>query len=198
MTAMGKFKIISISGPSNAGKDTIVNELYLRLQGEHPGKVYKSHYYTTRKVMRPGEVRDEYFLTSEEFDEKKQRGDFAFFGENDNYQVGTAKNECFKNEIVLVNIAAQFVEKLKELAKQNGGECFSIFVWADEEERVFRGQLRESWLFSEIPRYRIDHDIVKETAETAKGIDLIIENKEGKLEETTGEIATKVEYFINS
>lgn len=195
---MGKFKIITVSGPSGAGKDVAINELYTRLELQCPGKVSKSRYFTTRTQMRPGEKRDGYFLSPQEFEARKQIGEIVFSGEADNYRVGISPDEFFKNEVVIVNIAPQFVEEAKKIILQHDGECFSIFIWADKEERVQREQLREAWLFSEIPRHHIEHDIVKETPETVRGMDLVIENKEGRLKETVDGIMAKVESFLGS
>jgi guanylate kinase len=193
---MAKVKVITISGPSNAGKDSVVQEIKQKLELEHFGKVYIGRYFTTRTDIRPGEKKDEYFLSEEEFEKKKQNGEFVFFGNVDNYRVGSSLSEYDGKEIVIMNIAPQFVEKLKEIIQQRGGECLSFFISADKEERVLRGQLREGWLFPEIPRHRVENDIVKEGMENSKGIDFVVENREDRLNGAMAEIMPKVEVFL--
>ena len=69
-------KLIIISGPSGAGKGTVVKEL-LKIYEENHDKVYLSISATTRDI-REGEVDgvSYYFIKEEEFLKKIEEGDF--------------------------------------------------------------------------------------------------------------------------
>ena len=77
-----KGRLIIISGPSGAGKGTVLAELFLRM----PNIKY-SVSATTRKA-RPGEVHgvQYYFISKEEFEERIARGEMLEYAEYcDNY-----------------------------------------------------------------------------------------------------------------
>ena len=86
------FRVVVISGPSGAGKTTLVERVILN----SPVKLVKSISATTRPA-RIGEVDGEayYFLSSEEFADRKSSGDFLetaeVFGVGHWY--GTLKSE---------------------------------------------------------------------------------------------------------
>ncbi|WP_442508059.1 guanylate kinase [Novipirellula sp. SH528] len=73
MNLEGRGRLIIISGPSGAGKSTVVR----RLQTECPLPLQTSISATTRKP-RPGEQDgvDYFFLDHEEFEQRRQAGDF--------------------------------------------------------------------------------------------------------------------------
>ncbi|WP_372719876.1 guanylate kinase [Novipirellula sp.] len=73
MNLEGRGRLIIISGPSGAGKSTVVR----RLREECPLPLQSSISATTRKP-RPGEQDgvDYFFLDHEEFEQRRQAGDF--------------------------------------------------------------------------------------------------------------------------
>ncbi|GAA4459236.1 guanylate kinase [Novipirellula rosea] len=73
MNLEGRGRLIIISGPSGAGKSTVVR----RLREECPLPLLSSISATTRKP-RPGEQDgvDYFFLDHEEFEQRRQAGDF--------------------------------------------------------------------------------------------------------------------------
>lgn len=79
-------KLVVISGPSGAGKGTVVKEL-LNIYKENNDKVHLSISATTR-LKREGEVEgvNYYFITESEFKEKIQTNDFLEYN-----QYGTGK-----------------------------------------------------------------------------------------------------------
>lgn len=195
-------KNIIVSGATASGKDTILDAIETRLKEElgpeGDKRVARGRYCTTRKAMRPGEVRDRYFLSDEEFNEKVRNGEMVFHDRTVDYQVGYLADEFEKAEIVLVNIALQFVKPLKERLKQRGGEGLSIFVTAPRPVRVERIRRREGWLIYEPAEHKVENDFTPERPEGyEQDIDLVIENKEGSLEGTLGDIYPRVKEFIN-
>ncbi len=86
------FQIVVLSGPSGSGKTTIVH----RLLAESPVPLEMSISATTRP-KRPGEVDgvDYYFLSPEEFEAKRQAGDFLEYAEvhKSGFWYGTLKSE---------------------------------------------------------------------------------------------------------
>ena len=83
--------LVVISGPSGAGKDTVVAK-YLRKRNKNKAWLSVS---CTSRAMRPGdkEGKSYYFLSREKFEEKISNGDFLEYAlYNDNYY-GTPKSE---------------------------------------------------------------------------------------------------------
>lgn len=113
-----KGNLIVISGPSGAGKDTIVNELL---------KINKNCWLSvsmTSRSPRVGEVDkiNYYFVTEKEFEENIKNDNFLEYAKYNNNYYGTPKSEIEKklNEgidvILVIEIqgALQIKEKIKE------------------------------------------------------------------------------------
>jgi guanylate kinase len=87
-----RFRVVVLSGPSGSGKTTVVE----RLLDAAPLRLVKSISATTR-APRPGEVNGEsyYFLSSQEFAERKSREEFLETAEvfGAGYWYGTLKSE---------------------------------------------------------------------------------------------------------
>jgi len=86
------FLIVVISGPSGSGKTTIVS----RLERESPIPLIKSISATTRP-KRENEIdgQDYYFLSPEEFEQRRNNGEFLEYAEvhKTGYWYGTLKTE---------------------------------------------------------------------------------------------------------
>ena len=110
-----KGNLIVISGPSGAGKDTIVNELQKTNK-----KLWLSISMTTRSI-RPGEIPDEsyYFITKKEFENRIKEDKFLEYAEYNNNYYGTPKDKILEKlnqglDVILV-IEIQGALKVKEL-----------------------------------------------------------------------------------
>ncbi|KKL57339.1 hypothetical protein LCGC14_2236430, partial [marine sediment metagenome] len=96
MPASCSGKLIIVSGPSGAGKTTVLRGVFERSLAMGIGPLISSVSATTRPP-RPGEVDavDYYFLTKEQFDLRRERGEFIecfeLFGRG--YWYGTLKEE---------------------------------------------------------------------------------------------------------
>jgi guanylate kinase len=86
-----KGKLIVVSGPSGAGKTTIINNFLKKRSGEN----FKFSVSATTRPKRAGEVdgRDYFFLTREEFLEKLKRGEFLEHVEHLGNLYGTPRGE---------------------------------------------------------------------------------------------------------
>ena len=92
MAAVSRGKLVVVSGPSGAGKSTLLKRLF----ASPPVPLVSSVSATTRPP-RPGEVDgvDYHFLTQEEFDRRRRRGDFleCFQVFDRGYWYGTLSSE---------------------------------------------------------------------------------------------------------
>lgn len=102
-------KLIVVSGPSGAGKTTVLSELFRRLP-----MLVRSISATTRPP-RPGEAdgKDYYFLTDEDFERRRKRGEFleCFEVFDRGYWYGTLLSEVapslYEGKWVLLEIDVQ-------------------------------------------------------------------------------------------
>ena len=119
-----KGSLIVISGPSGAGKDSVVNEFL-----KSNKNAWLSVSCTTRD-MRPGDIPDEsyYFLTKDEFLNKIDNGDFLEYAEYNGNYYGTPKKsieEKLKKGIdVILVIEVQGALKVKSVIP----EAICIFI----------------------------------------------------------------------
>ncbi len=107
-------KLFVVSGPSGAGKGTLVAKLLSSLAG-----VKRSVSVTTRP-KRPGEVDgyDYYFLTEEEFEQKREEGEFLESATVHKYLYGTlyseVKHKLLAGEDVILEIDVQGALQVKK------------------------------------------------------------------------------------
>ena len=117
--------LIVISGPSGAGKDTVVAK-YLRKRSSNAWLSISC----TSRAMRPGdkEGKSYYFLTKEEFEAKIENGDFLEYALYNGNYYGTPREhieEHLQNgEDVFLVIEVQGALKVKELVP----EAICIFI----------------------------------------------------------------------
>ena len=117
--------LVIISGPSGAGKDTVVNE-YVK---KNKDNAWVSVSCTSRE-MRPGDKEgvSYFFITREQFEEKIKNGDFLEYAEYNGNYYGTPKEsieERLQNGIdVILVIEVQGALKVKELVP----EAIFIFI----------------------------------------------------------------------
>ncbi len=152
------FCIVVLSGPSGSGKTTIVS----RLVQESPVKLIKSISATTRPA-REHEVdqEDYYFLTPQEFEERKQRGEFLEYAEvhRTGYWYGTLRSELERarkeNGWVLLEIDVEGALNVM----QDYPDALTIFITTPSEEE-FEQRLRD--------RGTEDEAVIQRRLETAR------------------------------
>jgi len=134
---MPKGALIIISGPSGAGKGTLVDRLVARVP-----RLWVSVSATTR-APRPGEVpgEDYIFISSEEFSRRIEAGDFLEWAEVHGNRYGTLRSEVearlAEGRDVILEIDPQGALQVKELMP----EAVLVFIIApslDELERRIR------------------------------------------------------------
>ena len=125
-------QIIVVSGPSGAGKDTIVGKLL-----EHNNSIWLSVSATSREP-RNGEVDGEnyFFLTKEDFEKKIKENYFLEYAEYAGNYYGTPKDKMIEKiekgiDVVLV-IEIQGAKKIKEMIP----EAIFIFIMPPSEKEL--------------------------------------------------------------
>ena len=127
-------QLIVISGPSGAGKDTIVSKVI-----ENNDKIWLSISATSRKP-RKGEVEgiNYFFLEKEDFEEKINNNYFLEYAEYAKNYYGTPKEKIVEKlekgiDVVLV-IEIQGAKKIKELVP----EAIFIFIMPPSEKELLK------------------------------------------------------------
>jgi guanylate kinase len=134
-------KLFVISGPSGAGKDTVVNQAIDRIKKDYD--IERITTYTTRPP-REGEVdgKDYFFISYDDFVEKEKNG---FFLETNKYAAGnvygspvpnSADLEMGKNFVLVVDIngAKEAAKKFKD----------TMFIWvAPPDMTTLRNRLEK-------------------------------------------------------
>lgn len=129
-------RLVIISGPSGAGKGTLVERLVTRVPG-----LWVSVSATTRRP-RPGETDgvDYYFLTSEEFDRRIAAGDFLEWAQVHGNRYGTLRSsveaKMAEGRDVILEIDPQGALQVKALMP----EAVLVFIiapsFAELERRI--------------------------------------------------------------
>ncbi|MBI3463701.1 MAG: guanylate kinase [Planctomycetes bacterium] len=181
MTSLAPGKLIIISGPSGAGKTTLVSQLFERCDLPLAAAVSA----TTRKP-RPGEVdgRDYYFIDEQTFQQRRLAGDFLecceVFGSGHWY--GTLRSEVTPSlaagKWVVLEIDVQGTLAVLE----HYPDAITIFVRPrslEELERRLRDRGTESeaaiqrrlevarreWMFAERYRHQVINDDVERSVQ---------------------------------
>ena len=179
-------QLIVMSGPSGAGKDTIVNELVKKNKN-----IWVSISATSRKP-RNGEKEGEnyFFLEKEEFENKIKENYFLEYAEYAGNYYGTPKEKIIEKiekgfDVILV-IEIQGAKKIKELMP----EALFIFIMPPSEKELLKRLKNRKTEEKEkiIERFNIAY---KEINEVTK-YNYVVVNDE--IEEAT----TKVEAIIKA
>ncbi|MDO8848508.1 MAG: guanylate kinase [Coriobacteriia bacterium] len=131
---MPKGSLVIISGPSGAGKGTLVDRLVARVPG-----LWVSVSATTRSP-RPHEVEGEdyYFLSAEEFADRIEAGEFLEWAEVHGNRYGTlastVREHCDRGLDVILEIDPQGAMQVKELMP----DAVLVFIIAPSIEELER------------------------------------------------------------
>ena len=177
--------LIVISGPSGAGKNTVINHLISR-RGN-----LKLMCTATTRAKRPGEKEGlpYYFFSEEEFLKRKEKGEFFETQEVHGTFRGIMKKDL---DEVIKNTELDFIKDIDvfgnmRLRNYLKDKVLSIFLEVPDEE-LFR-RLVERGESEESARFRISRGALER--EHMSEYDAVIENI--NLEETVGKILTLIE-----
>jgi guanylate kinase len=182
--------VLVVTGPSGAGKGTLIRELVERVPG-----VEVTVSATTRK-QRPGEEdgREYWFLSDEEFLARVERGEFLEYVEYvSGRRYGTLRSELVRiagnGHVPLLELETEGALRVKD--KVPGAVTIFISARVDELERRLRERATEST--GEIGE-RIE--LAREQLEQAGEFDHVIENDD--LERAVGELTTLVRRLLGA
>jgi guanylate kinase len=118
---------IALVGAATSGKD------YLRKRFMKRGFVYGVS--CTTRLPRPGEVHGEdyYYLTTEEFDSKIERGEFVEWQDFNGWKYGLTKDEFERCDVMILN-----AEAVNLLVDEYRERLFVIYLDIPEETRRAR------------------------------------------------------------
>lgn len=171
--------LILVIGPTGSGKGTLVEEIRKRI----PDLVFPVS--CTTRAMRPGEEEGKtyYFVTREEFEARRERGEFIEWAEYSHNLYGTLKSEIMpyieQGKVVLREIEVQGARQILELFPRELLRVIYIDAgsWEDLERRITqRAPMEAPELMARRKRYE-DETTFKPQA------DIVIENRDGALEE---------------
>jgi guanylate kinase len=184
-------KFIIVFGPTGSGKSVLVN--YVR--ENHPEITFPTSYTTRPK--RPGQENTSYkFISVEEFNRLKDEGVFlewAQFG--DNYYA-TGKDEISEGlqqgKMLVKEMELQGILQTRELLAPE--DVFIIYIdagsWDDLAKRVrARAPISDEELAQRKQRY-------EEEVKFKEIANVIVENPEGKIEESKKEFERVIETLI--
>ncbi len=179
-----------ITGLSGAGKSTVADALMQSSEGE-----FSRFITTTTRAMRPGEENGKqyWFITREEFEQKRDQGGFYEWADVYGNLYGPSKAEMERlhalNKPILIVLDVQGANTLKHIHP----DAHILFFDAPNADLLRRLQERGS------SPEEIEKRLAKEEEERRyKSISsLVIENKDGKLEESIEQVSKFMKAHIS-
>lgn len=163
-------RLVVISGPSGAGKDTIVNRLLQR------DERFSLSVSATTRAPRPGEQNgvNYYYVSPEEFQNMASNGEFVEYAKYGSNYYGTLKKDvCMRIEsgkIVVLVIEVQGAQNVKNMFP----DCLSIFIMPPSFE-ILEQRLRDRCSENE-EEIKKRLTIAKKEVEKRFEYDIVVEN----------------------
>lgn len=177
-------RLIVISGPSGAGKDTIVNSLLLK------DERFSLSVSATTRAPRPGEKDgvNYYYVNVGEFEKMIKDGDFIEYAKYGSSYYGTLKSDVKKRinngKIVVLVIEVQGAENVRKIFP----DCLSIFIMPPSFE-ILEQRLRDRCSENE-DEIKKRLKIAKTEVEKRFEYDIVVEND--ILDETVKNVHNKI------
>lgn len=183
--------LVVLTGKTASGKDTIKN----RILEKFPN--LKKVITTTSRTPRKGEILDVdyHFLSRDEFLKKVDLGEFAEHVEYGGNLYGTFKSELEigLNGDILWRIDPSRAGEVRDFLSRTFNKDFKVCViYITTPDEIVLERLKRRNLSEEEIKKRMEDD-KKIWEQYSTNYDYIVENIEGKLEETVGKIAKIVE-----
>jgi len=169
-----KGHVLIVMAPMGSGKGTLIREA----QATFPD-LYETVSCTTR-AMRPGEIdgKHYHFLTAEEFEQKKEVGDFLESATFSGNQYGTLKSEIISRleagQIVISEIDVQGVEQLYKLIPSQ--HITTVFIDAGGWDTLKQRALDRAPMSEEDLQLRHDRYLIEIKSKDVA--DVVIDNTE--------------------
>lgn len=163
-------RLVVISGPSGAGKDTIVNQLLQR------DERFSLSVSATTRPPRPGEQDgvNYYYVSADEFQKMAANGEFVEYAKYGSNYYGTLKKDvCMRIEsgkIVVLVIEVQGAQNVKNMFP----DCLSIFIMPPSFE-ILEQRLRDRCSENE-EEIKKRLSIAKKEVEKRFEYDIVVEN----------------------
>ena len=192
--------IIAIIGPSCAGKDTLMRQIYWEFSKDYDKLTsFPDVYYiisTTTRPPRRNEVnhKDYHFVSEEKFQELIDRECFLEWTEFRKWKYGTdILNVCDKPNAI--NIGVFNLEGLNNLNKQDDFEIIPIYLKVNWKERLRRSIKREGHLtFEMIRRLFADYKDFKNPWDILnKNGNLLVYSQKYNIDDVMRDILGKIE-----
>jgi len=192
--------IIAITGPSCAGKDTLMRQIYWELSKDYDKLTkFPDVYYIVSSTTRPPrrneeDHKDYHFLSNEEFQELIDKGCFLEWAEFRKWKYGTNKFDVC-NRPGAINIGVFNLQGIDTLSKQNEFKIIPIYLRVHWKDRLQRSIKREGHLtFEMIRRLITDYKDFKNPWEILhKNDDLLIYSQNYKIDNVMSDILGKIE-----
>lgn len=149
--------IIAITGPSCAGKDTLMRQLYWEFSKDYEKLVnYPDVYYIVSSTTRPprkNEINDKdyHFITNKEFLHKIVNNEMLEWAPFHNWKYGTEKRSV-SDKSDAINIGVFNLQGIDSLNNQTDFRIIPIYLQVPWKERLRRSIKREGHLTFEMIR----------------------------------------------
>ncbi len=171
--------LILVIGPTGSGKGTLLEEVRKNI----PDLVFPVS--CTTRVMRPGEVEGQtyYFVSRDEFETRRERGEFLEWAEYGHNLYGTLRSEILpaveEGKTVIREIEVQGARQIQQILSRDLLRIIYVDAgsWEDLERRIMlRAPIGAPELEARRKRYE------DETSFKAQA-DIVVENRDGELED---------------
>ncbi len=175
-------KLFVITGPSGAGKDSVI------FKAKELGLQCGQMVTTSTREIRPGESEGfpYYFVSREKFDQLKNSDQLIEWAEVYNNYYGATKKELedklAKNKIVVVKVDPQGARTYKKIKP----EAVTIFIMPPSYEYLEKRLVNRDTDSRETIKTRLA--IARKELENLLDWDYLVVNEEGKLQEAAEEV----------